>query len=48
MGYSSLSYLKSLRVDEMKIDQSFIHDIPLDPNGMAITRLSSHRQKHLG
>lgn len=47
-GYSSLSYLQNLPLDRLKIDQSFIRNIPEDVNSMAIVDTIIGMTDHLG
>jgi EAL domain-containing protein (putative c-di-GMP-specific phosphodiesterase class I) len=37
-GFSSLSYLQRFPIDNLKIDRSFIHDIPHNPDSVALAR----------
>jgi len=47
-GYSSLAHLKKFSVDTLKIDRSFISDIPIDKEDIAITSAILQMAKVLG
>lgn len=38
-GFSSLSYLKRMPLDQLKIDQGFVRDILIDANDLAIAKM---------
>ena len=46
-GYSSLRYLRSLPIDELKIDQSFVREIHTNANDRAIAETIISMARHL-
>jgi diguanylate cyclase (GGDEF)-like protein/PAS domain S-box-containing protein len=47
-GYSSLAHLKELPIDKIKIDRSFVHDLPGNRDSSAITRAIIQMGRSLG
>jgi EAL domain-containing protein (putative c-di-GMP-specific phosphodiesterase class I) len=47
-GYASLSYLKSLPVDGLKIDRAFVEDLPADRGNAAIVQAITTMAAKLG
>lgn len=47
-GYSSLNYLRKLPIDTVKIDRSFVHDIPHNKENVSIAKAIIAMSKSLG
>ena len=47
-GYSSLGHLKELPIDKVKIDRSFVHDLPANRDSAAISRAIIQMGRSLG
>jgi EAL domain-containing protein (putative c-di-GMP-specific phosphodiesterase class I) len=47
-GYSSFAHLTRLPIDQIKIDQSFVHEVEDGPNGAAIVRATIKLAHELG
>jgi sensor c-di-GMP phosphodiesterase-like protein len=47
-GYSSLSYLKDLPIDKLKIDKSFVDELPYNASDVAIAKTIISLAHNLG
>jgi EAL domain-containing protein (putative c-di-GMP-specific phosphodiesterase class I) len=47
-GYSSMSYLKKLPIDTIKIDKSFIDEVPFNTHDVVVTKAIIALSKNLG
>ena len=47
-GYSSMSYLRRFPIDQIKIDRSFVNDVPGDGEAIVTAIIAMARSLHLG